>query len=236
TVELTEAGRALLGEARRVLSAVSGAREAVARSQGILTGTLRVGVMTMLPTDLRFAGPVAQMRELHPGVALKISEVPAGHHDLLKDESLDLTVAPGHGPPGVTSIVLATYPIVFVCRAAHRLADQRSVSLGALRDETFVSTPPDWLTSRVVERAFTDAGLDHHAPIEVGQIPLLIDLVLRGVGVALLPALVLPATPELRVIPLDPPLPSWDLTASYLGTQPTTAAAREFLRLLISDL
>src|SRR5581483_9448598 len=44
-VELTAAGEAFLVEARRVLAAVAAAREAVAAVQGLLRGTLAVGIM-----------------------------------------------------------------------------------------------------------------------------------------------------------------------------------------------
>ncbi|MYS56302.1 LysR family transcriptional regulator, partial [Streptomyces sp. SID6013] len=42
-VTLTEAGRALLGEAQRILAQVRSAHEAVAAVQGVLRGTLSLG-------------------------------------------------------------------------------------------------------------------------------------------------------------------------------------------------
>jgi DNA-binding transcriptional LysR family regulator len=235
TVELTEAGRALLVEARRALAALAAARDVAEQARGILTGTLRIGVVPMLPAELRFSGPLKRMREKHPGVQLHVKELVVGHHDQLRDESVDLAIGPGHGPPGVTSIRLASYPIVLVCPANHRLADQRSVTVGALRDESFIDTPPDWMARRAADRAFADAGIERHAPIETGQVPLILDLVESGVGVALLPTMAVHASPGLRTVPLHPAIGDWELTVSFVGPEPASPAARAFLSMLITE-
>src|SRR5258706_2856591 len=48
-VELTEEGRALVGEARAVLAAADRARDAVAGVRGLLRGRLSVGTIQALP-------------------------------------------------------------------------------------------------------------------------------------------------------------------------------------------
>src|SRR6185503_3552574 len=68
-VQLSEAGRAFLPEARRTLAAAASARDAVDKLRGGLLGTVRVGMM-LAPRQAGISVPrvVAALREDHPGI------------------------------------------------------------------------------------------------------------------------------------------------------------------------
>src|SRR5690349_8323190 len=68
-VALTEAGRALLEEARRTLAAAAAAREAVAAVQGVLRGRIAVGTLqASVAVDLPAA--LGRFHAAHPGVEI----------------------------------------------------------------------------------------------------------------------------------------------------------------------
>jgi hypothetical protein len=73
-VELTEAGRALLGEARRTLAAAQAARDAVADVQGLLRGRLAVGTMQILPPAVDLLGTLGRFHAQHPDVELRLRQ------------------------------------------------------------------------------------------------------------------------------------------------------------------
>src|SRR5690349_11253681 len=89
-VELTQAGRALLPEARRALGTIESARDAVAAVQGLLRGTLSVGSLQCLHV-VHLPAVLARFHEIHPGVEIRmrqsgnaelVEEVRAGRLDL----------------------------------------------------------------------------------------------------------------------------------------------------------
>src|SRR5260370_19031886 len=69
-VELTEAGRVLLEEARRTLGAAASARESVLAVRGLLPGSLRVGGIPT-PGLLDPAALLARFRHHHPTVDIR---------------------------------------------------------------------------------------------------------------------------------------------------------------------
>src|SRR5882757_666436 len=75
-VELTESGRALLIEARRVLSAAATAREAVAGVEGLQRGTLSLGIMQSL-VAIRLPALLARFHSDHPGIDLRLRQAGA---------------------------------------------------------------------------------------------------------------------------------------------------------------
>ena len=72
-VELTESGRALLTEARRVLGAAAAAREAVAGVEGLQRGTLSLGIMQSLGA-VQLPALLARFHSSHPGVDIRLRQ------------------------------------------------------------------------------------------------------------------------------------------------------------------
>ena len=79
-VQLTPAGKAFLGPARRVLAEVSNSRAAAEAVVGVLSGELRImGVRT---ATIETAHLVVEFHRLHPGIHLLIEE-PTGDQGVI---------------------------------------------------------------------------------------------------------------------------------------------------------
>lgn len=76
-VTLTEAGRALLAEAERILAQVRAAHEAVAAVQGVVRGTLSVGTEQCI-AGVDVAGLLAAFRRRHPDVEIRLRQTGSG--------------------------------------------------------------------------------------------------------------------------------------------------------------
>jgi DNA-binding transcriptional LysR family regulator len=127
-VELTDAGRALLPEARATLQAATAARDAVDAVRGGVRGTVLLGTMQaqgMRAIDV--AAMLAEFRAEHPAVEVHIRHAAGGSREMAQqvgESRLDLAfvAVPGGDLPGVELTPLAREPIVLVAPAAHPLA------------------------------------------------------------------------------------------------------------------
>jgi DNA-binding transcriptional LysR family regulator len=237
-VELTEAGRALLLEARRTLASVAAARDAVAAVQGLLRGTLSVGTEQCLSV-IDLPSVLARFRRAHPGVEIRLRQ--AGSMQLVEEirlGRLDLAFValPGDAPDGVTLVPLATEPLMLLCHPEHRFAACDAVDWPILRDEAFVDFSPDWGARQVTDLAFASAGVQRHVPLEVNDVHSLLELVGQRLGVALVPGPVArkKSAKRLHAVPLrDPAAPTWQVSVAVPSAGPTSPATDALLRLVL---
>jgi DNA-binding transcriptional LysR family regulator len=237
-VTLTEAGRALLPEARATLAAARAAVDAVAEAGAGLRGTLTVG--TMISTaSVDVPALLARFHEQHPGVLVRLRVMPGGSADLARevaDGGLDLALLslPGEAPAGLAVRPLAHEPLVLICAANHPLAKREAVPLDALAAEAFVDFPAGWGTRALVDRAFAAAGVDRQVAFEVADYRTAAGLVSNGLGVAFIPASVVPWLDGVTQVPVDPPL-EWRIQVATSATRRASAAARAFLTALLGQ-
>jgi DNA-binding transcriptional LysR family regulator len=189
-VELTDAGRALLIEARNALAAVDAARDAVAAAHGGLRGTVRVGIMHSM-TLIDLAAVLTRYHQERPQVQIVPSAAQGGSTELADqviDGRLDLAFAafPSDYPAGLTVHPLASEPMLLACPEDHPLARRRVVPLTELDGEPFVDFPPGWGTRLSVDRLFLESGVRRLVTVEVADVPTVVELVRAGFGFAFL--------------------------------------------------
>ena len=207
-VRLTDAGRALLAEARNALSAVDAARDAVAAVQGGARGTVRVGIMNSLRlVDL--ASALTRYHRERPLVQIVPSTAVGGSVELVAgvlDGTFDLafTALPGPYPPGLAVRPLASEPLLLACPDDHRLAGRTRVALAELNGERFVDFPLGWGTRAVVDRMFEQAGLRRETAVEVSDVPTAVELVRAGFGCAFLTESLTAGAGPVALRPVDP--------------------------------
>jgi DNA-binding transcriptional LysR family regulator len=230
-VDLTDAGRALLAEARHALSTVDAAREAVAAVQGLLRGTLAIGTLQCLG-GLDLIGLLVAFRTAHPGVEIQLRQ--GGSPELVdRVRSGDLDVAfvsePPGGTPGIVYRTLQRQPMMLACAADHPLAARDRVALTELADETFVDFPPGWVTRDVTDRALDGAGVPRRVALEVNEVMTLLDLVGHGMGVALVPQDFVHKPTTARFVELAEPAPHWHTATALAAARRPNAAAHALL-------
>ncbi|GGX59569.1 LysR family transcriptional regulator [Streptomyces fructofermentans] len=234
-VTLTEAGRALLTEAERILAQVRAAQDAVAAVQGVLRGTLSVG------TEQCIAGvPVARLlaafRGRHPDVEIQLRQ--AGSGALAEDVAagrLDLAfaVTTRADTEQLRCLPLTSEPMAVLCHPSHRLATGGPVTPDELGGEAFVDFHPDWGPRRTTDAAFAAAGVHRTVALEVNDVHSLLDLVEEGLGIAVVPRHFAHKRPVLPVLPLkaDTDTP-YETVAMLPPPEATSPAARALMSLL----
>jgi DNA-binding transcriptional LysR family regulator len=214
-VELTEAGRVMLVEARRV---VQQTQEAVRRAQDAgagKLGRLRLGFVdnalwAVLPPILR------TFRDRYPNVDLSLQQLDRSQQiQALEFREIDIGVLPAPAPArGFESELLIGAPLVLALPSGHRLARRTHVPLHLLADEAFVSFPSS-MNTRLFEMttaACTSAGFLPSVVQEAQQLSTLLALVSSGIGITLVPNWVAAPHPQGIVYrEIVPELPRYEL-------------------------
>lgn len=145
-VELTEAGRLVLAEARAVLAQVDRVRETARKAEQGLAGTLRVAVVisaTFIPT---FSEAVEAFKRDYPGVALDLSwTVSSEGIRALRERKVDLCLIRRVSLPldGLAHVTVARDRLMFVLPANHPHADKEKVAFEDVADDRFILFPAE---------------------------------------------------------------------------------------------
>ena len=229
-VELSDAGRALLPEARTVLSAVTLASDSVAQVGSGLRGSVTLGMMQAQGMRrVSTARLIASFQRDHPGVQISARHV-GGSTEMARqiDEGgLDLGLLSliDKAPAGLELTPLGGEPMLLACAPGHPLAGSDTVSLAELADERFVDMPEGWGVRMVTDRAFAAAGIARTVSFELNDSASVIEFVREGLGVALLPGSMAAIAPEVRQIPINGAAPSFDIYLAEPTGRRRTAAA-----------
>jgi DNA-binding transcriptional LysR family regulator len=191
-VRLTEAGEALLVQARRTLAQAEEALEAARRAARGELGVLTLGVVPSTLLVASLTQSIRRFRELHPGVEVRLVEMSTTEQmTALGMERIDagLLRQPSRDSPFACEVV-AEEPLLAVLPAAHRLARRRTLPLSLLAEESFVFfprvvNPPlyDHLTS-----IFRRSGFIPRVVQEASEFQSCVSLVEAGFGVSVVPA------------------------------------------------
>jgi DNA-binding transcriptional LysR family regulator len=189
-VELTDAGRSFLEEARDIMAradraAVIARRVGRADSQG-----LRVAVgFCMDQSDVAAAVGRYNARHRDVQVELKTMSVPS-QLVALRDGRLDVGfVRPPVSDPTLRSEIVVREPFIVALPPNHRLARKSRMPLSALANEPFVLPPRDVVPvfHDTILRLCREAGFVPHAPHEADHLQMIVAMIAAGAGVGLVP-------------------------------------------------
>ncbi|WP_030318990.1 LysR family transcriptional regulator [Streptomyces flavochromogenes] len=235
-VTLTEAGRALLAEAERILAQVRAAHEAVAAVQGVVRGTLRLGAEQCV-AGVHVAGLLAAFRRRHPEVEIRLRQ--EGGLALAEDVAagrLDLAFAyrTRADTDQLRSVPLASEPMTLLCHPEHPLTAAGPVlALRDLAEEDFVDFHPGWGPRRATDATFASAGVLRTVTLEVNDVHSLLDLVEEDLGVAAVPRHFRHKRDSLHAVPLAYTGEAvYETVALLPPPQSTSPAARALMTLL----
>ena len=235
-VRLTEAGKMLLVESRRILADAERVVEAVQRASRGELGHLVIGFISSASYEIL---PVAlgRFRERYPKVRLIVQEASSSDQiDGLRAGRLDLAFmrGPTSSADDVSVETIAVEHIVAALPKQHPLANHKTVSLASLADEPFISYPRSQakMFSQQLQAACLQEGFSPNIVQEATPIPAIVGLVAAGLGVAPLPAsatyIGLPGVVYRR---FDPPTFSLDMAVAW-KTDARSELVQAFLEVL----
>lgn len=190
-VQLTEAGKLLVPEARRLLADAAHAVQQIRRAGRGEIGTLCIGhwsstLFSPLPVAVR------RFRERFTGVTVRLRELyPPDDYDSIRTGAVDVAIMREPQPmDGIAELPVLVEPLVAALPADHRLARRRAIPPGLLRDEPFVLFPREavpGLHDKLLGLC-RSAGFEPRVVQEVEAWHTIVSLVEAGIGVSLIPA------------------------------------------------
>ncbi|KQT13101.1 LysR family transcriptional regulator [Ramlibacter sp. Leaf400] len=192
SVQLTEAGAALLPEAQALLSrALALPAQARAAAQGE-AGHLRLAFVSTVGFSLLPAW-VRAYRAEHPHTRLELVEA-TGDVQLPAIERGEIDAgfllhSPGFAPAGLAHLRIAREPLVLALPEQHPLAVARNLSLARVMDEPLVLFPRRILPSLhdALFGLYHAAGREPRVAQEAIQMQTIVNLVSAGLGLAWVP-------------------------------------------------
>lgn len=209
-IALTAAGERLLPLARRMLAAAETARTEMAELAGLRAGRVRLGATPTLCTSL-VAEALVGFHARYPGIDVEITE--RGSRTListLAEGGLDLAlIVDTDAAPSSAVAMLDRAPLIterlVVVSSEPTTALSGPVTLDELARTPQVMFPASYDLHATLSRAFTSAELTPVAAVRGAEMDASLRFVERGLGVAVVPAMVALGRPMLHARPLADP-------------------------------
>ncbi|AKH69969.1 transcriptional regulator [Spongiibacter sp. IMCC21906] len=195
-VHLTEAGRALLPQCRKILQDIREAARSIHDLQGGISGRLSMGIshhigLHRLPPVLR------EFSQRHPDVQLDIDFMDSERaHDRILHGEMDLAVitlspvADQH----LQSIPVWEDPLMVTIAADHPLASQKEVTAEMLSHYTAIPPGLNTYTGQIIKELFDTKGLEMNIGMSTNYLETIKVMVGIGLGWSILPLTLLDDT------------------------------------------
>jgi DNA-binding transcriptional LysR family regulator len=191
-VELTDAGRVYLENARAILDQLGHATETTRRTARGEQGRICIGITPTTPFHPFVPRVIRAFRDAFPQVSLRLEErLGSEFIEQLRNEQIDAAFirTPLVDPEGLVVSRLLEEPLLVALPSNHARVGERALSLRSLARETFIVYGP-------AGRGFYDpniwacnaAGFSPRIGQEAPRVTSLLALVATGVGIALVPA------------------------------------------------
>lgn len=225
-VRLTPAGRSALPHARASLAYADRARSAARMASGVSSGELHIATLFSISVGI-LPSAISNWRKHYPELQVHLVEFRHMADLAAAMDAGQADVAVGPIPPGWEgpSQQLGAEEFIIAASPEAELSDEPpNVRLSDLSDYDWVHfTPPSGL-SQILDRACEDAGFEPKIAVRTEQGPSALALALKGVGITLVPANIVPANyPGLLLRP-NPPVVRTISVYTRARPDPMTAA------------
>jgi DNA-binding transcriptional LysR family regulator len=226
---LSPTGEAFLPWARQVVTDLASAVDEAREIGGLRRGRISVGATPSITTSI-LPQALGRFHEAYPGIDLKLHE--AGSRDLVRHldaGSLDvaLVILPvAHR--SLETVPLLREELVLAVGPTHALADRKRVALGDLHDTPLMMFREGYDLRSTTLSACTAAGFEPRFAVEGGEMDGVLRLAEAGVGVAIVPSMVIPKDGPLRAVRIAPAL-TRTVAFAYRRDRHVTRATRELM-------
>lgn len=184
----TEAGRNFHKRAVNILAELDYAAQEAAAHAGKLKGTLRLGA---IPTVAPYVVPelVASFTQAHPGVTVEVHELVTGKLEagLTAGELEAAIVALPIKTDNLRRIVLREDTLLAAVPAAHAAATAGSMRWQDIAEEPWLMLEESHCLGEQTRALCTRQGLTPKVAMRAAQVATLLEMVARGLGVAVVP-------------------------------------------------
>jgi DNA-binding transcriptional LysR family regulator len=230
-VALTDAGAILLPWAKRMLADLDGARSEVAGLATLERGRLSVGATPSVSTVL-LPRVLAAFHTEHPGITLSVIE--AGSRDLVDrlaagELDLALVILPVPREELFETTPLIREELVLAVAKSHALARRKTVRIGDLRGVPLVMFREGYDLRSATITACEQAGFHPTFAVEGAEMDGVLRMAAAGVGVAVVPRMVVERGGPLVAVRLSQPTLSRSVGVAFRRNRHHSRAADAFV-------
>ena len=200
----TAEGQSVTPAIRGMLTARERLDQMASAIRGLDSGTVRIGTFTSVGVHW-LPGIIAEFQADYPSVELKLMS--GDYHDVeqwLADGSADIGFVPLPTRLGGEVVPLRADRLLAVIPANHPLADAAAFPVAELERESFIGLLET--SDRDARGALAAAGVSPHIKYKTKDDYAVIAMIERGLGVSIMPELLLRSCSErVRCLELDPP-------------------------------
>ena len=200
----TAEGQSVTPAIRGILPARERLDQMASAIRGLDSGTVRIGTFTSVGVHW-LPGIIAEFQADYPSVELKLMS--GDYHDVeqwLADGSADIGFVPLPTRLGGEVVPLRADRLLAVIPANHPLADAAAFPVAELERESFIGLLET--SDRDARGALAAAGVSPHIKYKTKDDYAVIAMIERGLGVSIMPELLLRSCSErVRCLELDPP-------------------------------
>lgn len=231
-IALTEAGRALLPKAEKILQAVSDTELALSNLSGHVGGTLKLATshhigLHHLPQILKLYA------QQYPQVALELDFMDSEHaytEVLRGNAELGIITLSAKQPPAIQALPLWQDPLEFVVAPDHPLAGQALLDLAQLSEYRAILPDPTTQTTQLVKQLFESRRCRLNINMATNYLETIKMMVSIGLGWSVLPHTMLDS--QLTVLSVRNATLTRQLGCIYHQERTLSNAAQAFLSAL----
>lgn len=236
-ITLTAAGESLMPLARRMLADADRVRFEMQELAGLRRGQVRIGATPTLCISL-VAEALAAFHKKYPGIELHLSE--RGSRGLLEEltaGTLDLALITATevdtAAASLNQTPLLVEELVVISAANSTLLEPfESISLAELAALPQITFHESYDLREATMQAFRQASLQPQIVLEGAEMDAVLRCVERGLGVAVVPAMVLADRPGLRSVRLTEPHLNRTISLARRNDVPLSQAAQAMQKMI----
>lgn len=232
---LTESGKLLLKYTRKIFYEVEQAKTSIDELNGLQRGTILVGTLLTVE-DYLITPTLLSFHQKYPGVKISVFGLRTGDiHKQLIENKLDLRIVflPMKGDE-LESISLSTEEMAFAVPKGHPLENQDMLDLEVLKTTPSILLPQQYFIRKLIDEACRELGFFPKPIFEITTMQSLMNMVIKGVGVTILPKPYLEYLnhPNIRIIPILKSNLSREIGVVYRKDKYLSAATHAFISAL----
>ncbi|MBC7779764.1 MAG: transcriptional regulator CynR [Proteobacteria bacterium] len=207
SVRLTAGGTLFRQHAERALKEISSASAALGELEGLMHGTLTIGVFQSFNSSL-LPPILASFSAAYPGIHVTVRQLPTGEMEerLVKGE-LDLGIAYVRAVAAkIATEELFDEAMTLVVGAQHPLAGLRAVTAKQLHDQPLVLLTSEFPSRTLLTQWFSEAGYEARIRMEIDSTDAILATVKCSALATIQTRRMASIMPDLRCIPLRPRL------------------------------
>ncbi|MDY0241927.1 MAG: LysR family transcriptional regulator [Rhodospirillaceae bacterium] len=191
SVRLTEVGNLVYRHAMIILDERDRLSSAVEEAKQLKRGRLKLGIPPIGSGTL-FAPLLAKFRHYYPNIDIELQEQGAAHlRELVQNRGIDLGALLLPLPEVFEWQPICDEPLMVLLPQKHALAGRPSIRLSELADEPFILFEKGWALNAIIAEACHRRGFAPREVARSGQPEFVVALVAAGLGIGLLPRLVI---------------------------------------------